>query len=158
MTKKILDLSTFTERPAVRIEVKQEDGSSVYQMCELYGRDEMSVVDGALLRKWLDEMEQIEGAIEGGVCDPPNDEQKKLADRHLELVRKFVAKVAVDLSEDTLMKLKADRLASIVVHFLGLPQRAQVAEAIQALRHQARQSPQSTGEKSSPSSDASIQA
>jgi hypothetical protein len=151
MAKQILDLSTFTERPGLRIEVKQADGTSVYQTCELYNGDEMSVVDGALLRKWIDEMEEIEGALKDGVSDPPTDEQQKLADRHLELARKFVAKVAVDLPTDTLMKLKADRLAAIVVHFLGLPQRAQVAEAIQALSKRALQSTKSIGENSSPS-------
>lgn len=148
MAKQILKLSAFIERPEVHITIKGKDGDTE-QTVELYGREEMSVVDGALLQKWLDEMGEIETALISDVSDPPTNEQKRLADRHVELKRKFVAKVSVDLQTETLMQLNTDCLSAVVLHFLRLPQRALIAEALKALATQAPQSMKSIGENSS---------
>lgn len=139
MATPTLDLSTFIDRPALKI-----DG----QLYELRHSKELSVVDGALLRKWWGEMDAIESALKD-VTDPPTAEQMAESTRYRDIISKFVTKVTVDLPAEVLSKLSGEDLAAIVFHFLGLPQRALIAEALQAMKALASQSARSTGEPSS---------
>lgn len=136
MAKQILDISTFIDRPEVHI-----DGERI----EMLNRNELSVLDGLTLAKWRDEMEALEDAMKDAP-DPPTDEFKTKADRHLALARKYVSKVTVDLPAATMEKLKGSHLAAIVIHFHGLPQSVPIPEAMMA---KARQSRKLTGAKSS---------
>lgn len=138
MSKPVLKLSTFVDRPIVEI-----DGNRF----ELYNRSELSVLDGALLGKWLNEMSELEDALKD-VSDPPTAAEQQQAARHLELALKYVEKVTVDLPLETRFKLTGDHAAAIIFHFLGLPQRALAAEAMKALAA-ASPSPKSIGAASS---------